>query len=288
MTTAEAAVIIPHYNDVERLDRCLTALLHNETENVEIVVVDNGSQDPLDEVIEKFRTVRFLTAPEKGAAIARNTGVAETDCPLLFFVDADCVPDKNWISRGFEIAGQADLIGGRVDVFDETPPPRTGAEAFENVFAFNFRRYIEVQGFTGAGNLITNRKVFDDVGGFRNGLSEDKDWSMRAIEKGYRLIYDDKLVVSHPSRQNWSALRHKWYRVTQELYASNGSKPIERLAWGARGLAMPVSIFLHAPKILRSKQLSDSGEKYRGLVTLVKLRLLRMRWMLSQSIGFEI
>ena len=101
------------------------------------------------------------------------------------------------------MAGRADLIGGRVEVFDETPPPRSGAEAFEAVFAFDFRHYIEVQGFSGTGNLITRRDVFADVGPFRGGMSEDRDWSFRATAKGYRLIYEDGLRVGHPSRQDW-------------------------------------------------------------------------------------
>lgn len=288
MTTAKAAVIIPHYNDVERLDRCLAALMLNETADIEIVVVDNGSTQSLDDLKSKYQTVRFLIAPEKGAAIARNTGVEHTNCPLLFFIDADCVPDTNWISRAFEVADNADLIGGRVDVFDETPPPRSGAEAFETIFAFNFKHYIEVQGFTGAGNLITNRRVFEDVGGFRNGFSEDKDWSMRAVEMGYRLTYDDKLVVSHPSRRDWIALRHKWHRVTKELFASHGSRAIDRFSWGIRGLAMPLSIFAHAPKIIFSHRLSNISEKYRAVLTLIKLRLRRMSWMIRQAFGLGI
>ncbi len=39
------------------------------------------------------------------------------------------------------------LTGGRVYIFDETPPPRSGAEAFERVFAFRQRDYIERKGF---------------------------------------------------------------------------------------------------------------------------------------------
>ena len=85
---------------------------------------------------------------EKGAAVARNRGVAETTAPRLFFIDADCIPAPDWLAVGREVAVRADLIGGRVDVFDETPAPRSGAEAFETVFAFNFRKYIEVQGFS--------------------------------------------------------------------------------------------------------------------------------------------
>ena len=284
----ELAVIIPHYNDTVRLTRCLTELMKNDISGCEIVVVDNGSTQPLSAVKAVFSGVRFLTEPEKGAAAARNTGVGMTTAPILAFIDADCVPALDWLTVVRRVASTADLIGGRVDVFDETLPPRSGAEAFEAVFAFNFRNYIEVQGFTGAGNLVTRRDVFEAVGGFVNGVSEDRDWSMRAVAKGYRLTYEDTMVVSHPSRSDWTALRHKWLRLTRELYASNGASLGGRLRWGLRGLAMPVSAFAHLPKTLFSPKLNGFSERLVAATTLMRLRFARMAWMLCQAVGLPL
>lgn len=283
-----AAVIIPHYNDVVRLERCLASLTGGDLGGIEIVVVDNGSTQSLAGLRATFPMVRFLVEPEKGAAAARNHGVRETTAPVLLFIDADCVAAPDWLDTARRVQPRADLIGGRVDVFDETPPPRSGAEAFEAVFAFNFRNYIDVQGFTGAGNLVTRRDVFEDVGGFVNGVSEDRDWSMRAVAKGYRLIYEDGLVVSHPSRSDWPALRHKWHRMTRELCASNGALPGDRLRWGLRALAMPLSALAHLPKVLASPRLHGGGERARAAATLIRLRLLRMMWMLRQAAGLPL
>lgn len=285
MATPDAAIIIPHYNDTERLSRCLTSLERNDLSNVEVLVVDNNSSVSLEDVQQAYPKVRFIVETEKGAAAARNRGVAETSAPLLFFIDADCVAADDWVAKAHEVAPTADLIGGRVDVFDETPPPRSGAEAFETVFAFNFKNYIEVQGFTGSGNLVTTRKVFEDVGGFRGGVSEDLDWSTRAVSKGYRLIYRDDLVVSHPSRSDWAALRHKWRRLTQELFGVNGNSPRARLKWAVRGMAMPISALVHLPKVLRSDKLDGFPEKLSASLTLIRLRFLRMFWMLRQALG---
>jgi len=94
---ASAAVIIPHYNDIARLDRCLRELARNDLTDVEIVVVDNGSTESLEEVRASHPEFRFLAEPEKGAAAARNRGIAETTAPLLLFIDADCVPDRDWV-----------------------------------------------------------------------------------------------------------------------------------------------------------------------------------------------
>lgn len=279
------AVIIPHYNDLPRLERCLQALRENDLTGTEIIVVDNNSPVSLDQMRQSFPEIRFVVETQKGAAHARNRGVAETTASRLFFIDADCVPAADWLAIGRQIANRADLIGGRVDVFDETPPPRSGAEAFEAVFAFNFRRYIEVQGFSGAGNLLTRRDVFDSIGGFINGVSEDREWTMRAVARGYSLVYVDAFRVCHPSRQNWPALRAKWRRTTQEAYQLNGTGAGARLRWAIRGLAMPASAIAHTPKILSSDKLNSVGETVRATFTLFRLRCLRMIWMLRQASG---
>ena len=163
-----------------------------------------------------------------------------------------------------------------------------GPRPFEAVFAFNFRRYIEVQGFSGAGNLLTRRDIFDAIGGFINGVSEDREWTMRAVARGYSLIYEDRFEVSHPSRQDWPALRAKWRRTTQEAYQLNGDGLVQRLKWAIRGLAMPASAVVHIPKVLRSDKLASPGETLRAIATLIRLRCLRMAWMLKQAAGCSI
>jgi GT2 family glycosyltransferase len=284
----DVSVIIPHYNDPVRLRLCLSELRKNEKAGVEIIVVDNASPMPLDDLIADFPEVRFLSEPEKGAAPARNTGVAESNGEILAFIDADCVPAFDWVSTVRHVVDRADIVGGRVSIFDETPPPRSGAEAFEAVFAFNFQRYIEKQGFSGAGNLVTTRSVFDQVGPFKNGVSEDTEWTRRAVRKGFRLVYAGNLKVGHPSRQDWPALREKWRRMTKEGFALNGGSVIARFKWAGKAAMMPASIAAHLPKVLASPSLSSFSERLRGAAVLVRLRLLRMFWMLKQAMGANI
>ena len=294
MTTAtterrpNVSVIIPHYNDPVRLRLCLSELLRNDIAGAEIIVVDNASPVSLDPVRRDFPAVRFLTEAEKGAAAARNTGVRASRGPVLAFIDADCVPEQDWVATAQRVAMLADLVGGRVAVFDETPPPRSGAEAFEAVFAFDFRSYVEKKGFSGAGNLVTHRQVFDAVGPFVNGLSEDTEWTMRAVARGHRLIYADHLRVSHPSRPDWAALKHKWRRMTEEAYALERAQGLPRIRWVLKALAMPASALVHLPKLLFSPRLTGAGERLRGALTLIRLRLLRMVWMLRQAAGGRI
>ena len=147
MSQVQAAVIIPHFNDVTRLLRCLEALMPQVDERVEVVVVDNASTDSLAAVSAAYEGLRIINEPQKGAANARDVGVAKTTAPLFFSgLRLYCRP-PDWLATALRVAGRADLVGGEVAVFDETPPPRTGAQAFETVFAFDNRSYVETKGF---------------------------------------------------------------------------------------------------------------------------------------------
>ena len=127
--------------------------------------------------------------------------------------------------------------------------------------------------------------MFEAVGPFVSGLSEDKDWCLRARAKGYTIAYAPELRVQHPSRGDWSALVHKWQRLTREGFAVNGVTPVARAKWAIRALLMPFSILAHAPRILRSPRLHGARDRLAALGTLARIRLQRAIWMLRQAAG---
>lgn len=284
--TPSLAVIIPHYNDPIRLWACLEALAPQlaRTAEVEAVVVDNQSPVDLRPLRAAFPGVRVVTEPARGAAAARNRGVRETTARHIAFLDSDCVPAPDWLDCACRLAGSADLIGGRVDTFDETSPPRSGAEAFETVFAFHQKNYIEKKGFSVTANLLTRREVFQDVGPLVVGLSEDMEWCRRATGQGYNLIYADDLRVAHPTRQDWNGLLKKWRRTTDEMFQLNGTGRLARLKWGLMASVVMASGPAHVPRVLLTPRLTSMLERRRAIATLLRLRAQRCLWMLRQAL----
>lgn len=281
------SIIIPHYNDVTRLSLCLTSLVPQcAGAPVEVIVVDNGSTEDLSEIKTAFPAVQFLEEAKKGAAPARNTGVAQSVAPGLLFIDADCVPAEDWVVTALDLAGGDEIIGGEVSVFDETPPPRSGAEAFETVFAFRQDLYISHKNFSVTANLLTSRVVFDDTGPFDGTVVEDSDWCQRAVARGWPISYHPEMRVAHPTRNDWAALHRKWKRITAENYFAGGESPVARLKWALRAIMVLVSIPAHVPKVLSHPDLLWV-ERLRALGTLVSLRVCRSGWMLRQALFGE-
>lgn len=272
------SVIVPHYNDLVRLDRCLAALAGQQADGgFEVIVADNASPCGI-AAVEKVIAgrARLVVATEKGAGPARNAGVAAARGRLLAFTDCDCLPEPGWLLAGLAALAGCDFVGGAMTVLVDESRPMTGAEAFERVFAFNNRRYVEQQGFTVTANLFAPRALFDAVGGFRTGVSEDLEWCERARAAGFRIGYAPLAVVGHPARANWRELLAKWRRLNAEAYALYTGRKGGRLRWAVRSLALPLSIVAHVPVVLRSPAIAGAGTRARVLGTLVRLRLWRM------------
>lgn len=271
----EISVVIPHYNDLPALDRCLASVAAQSFphERTEVIVCDNASL-PVEQIERLIAgRARLVLEPVKGAGPARNRGAAAAHGPVLAFIDSDCIADSRWVEEGLKALDTADLVGGRVKVFSDAARP-TGADIFEQIFAFDFRSYIEDKGFTGAGNLFVTRDVFEKVGGFSNGVSEDLEWSRRAVAKGFRLRYAHDAVVSHPTRPDWPSLRAKWKRMVREEFLTRRQAGRGRASWLARQVLVAASPLVHSAKIMRTD--FSTPEKARAIGALWRLRWWRV------------
>jgi GT2 family glycosyltransferase len=260
----QVSVVIPHYQDLRALDRCLSALAaqNYSSELFEVIVADNASPCGLEAVEAAIAgRARLVSVLDRGAGPARNGGVQVASGKILAFTDSDCVPEPQWLSEGVAALAENDIVGGHVSVLVDDEAMPTPTEAFEQVFAFNFEDYILRKGFTGSGNLFVPRSTFDKVGGFRVGVSEDVEWSMRARERGFRIGYAPQAVVGHPARRSWEELRSKWQRVNSETFGLMTSKPGGRLMWLARTWALPLSAVAHTPRILFSGRARSARAK---------------------------
>lgn len=273
------SVIVPHYQDLDGLRICLASLeaQNYPRDRFEVVVGDNNSPIGVAAVTEAVAgRARVVVVTEKGAGPARNGAVAASKGAVLAFIDSDCVAEAEWLTEGVAGLDRFDLVGGHVRVLVRNPDDMTPAEAFERVFAFDFKTYIEKKGFTGAGNMFCRREVFDRAGVFRVGLSEDLEWSRRAVSTGARLGYAPGAVVGHPARITWEQLRDKWRRLNAETFGLMDGQMGQRTKWLMRNALMPLSAIAHTPKVLTSRELNTGRQRLQALGMLYRLRLWRM------------
>lgn len=277
---ARISVVIPHLNDLAGLKACI-ARLHFQTlprERYEIVVADNGSEAALAEIEAAAPGARVVRIAERGAGPARNGGVAASRHEVLAFTDSDCLPEASWLEEGLQALGSADFAGGAVTVSVHNPGKPTPSEAFEVVFAFDNRNYVETKGFSVTANLFTTRAVFEAVGGFRTSVPEDLDWCQRARAKGFRIVYAGRAIVAHPARSSWAALKRKWWRLTREALALDAEAGVTSGGLALKAATVALSPVAHAHRIFACTRL-DLSSKLAALAVLIRLRLLRAWWL---------
>jgi len=282
------SVIIPHYNDIENLVRCV-GLLHDQSvdgDRVEIVVADNNSAIGLDAVKARVGDkAKVIAAPEQGAGPARNAAVAASTGDVLAFIDSDCRPQRDWLERGLAALAATDMVGGRVDIVAVDPARPNPIEAFEMATAFPIRDYIERKSFTVTANLFVPRAIFDKVGPFRSAVSEDVDWCRRAVAMGYRLSYAEEVAVAHPARATWAELSRKWRRTTSESFMLTMERSGGRGRWLLQCLAVLASIAPHGAKILVTPKLKGMAARLGAIATLIRIRWFRFARGLALASG---
>ncbi len=188
------SVVVPVYNDGARFATCLAALEEQTypRELFEVVVVDNGSEQTVACVVERFQQARFCVEPHPGSYSARNHGLALSRSEIIAFTDSDCVPAPDWIERGVEIlngAKDCGLVAGRIEGFFDDPRRPTAVELYESVTAHAQKTFVEVGRFGATANLFTRRKVFERVGAFDANIKSggDVEWGSASIPQGSEL-----------------------------------------------------------------------------------------------------
>lgn len=85
------SVVIPLYNKGPYIKRAINSVLNQTIQDFEIIVVNDGSTDNGQEIVEGIRDprIRLINQPNQGVSIARNRGIEESRYPYIAFLDAD-------------------------------------------------------------------------------------------------------------------------------------------------------------------------------------------------------
>lgn len=98
--TPEISVIIPTYNNAQFLKDSITSVKNQSYENIEIIVVNDGSTDHTEQVIADIDVnLKYYVIDHSGAASARNFGVQKSSGEYIAFLDADDLWPQEKIQR---------------------------------------------------------------------------------------------------------------------------------------------------------------------------------------------
>jgi glycosyltransferase involved in cell wall biosynthesis len=122
----DISIIIPVYNMEKYLKQCLDSVFCQIDENIEVIIVNDGSTDDSRKVIEKYlnlyKNVVYIEQENQGVSISRNKGIERAKGEYIMFLDSDDYLEKKSVSNLYIKAKEKDmdiLIFGHRKVYDE-------------------------------------------------------------------------------------------------------------------------------------------------------------------------
>src|SRR5262249_49543022 len=234
------AVLIPAYNEEKVIARTIKSVLHSAYPNLRIIVVDDGSKDATYQIacrefaaeIERGKLV-VLTKPNSGKAEALNYALRHVTEDYYVGIDADTVIARDAISKLVPhfahpdvgaVAGNA-KVGNRINIW-------TRWQALEYITSQNFEgRALDVcgavtvvPGAIGAWRVSAVRKA---KGYHPNTVAEDADLTMNLLQRGFKVVYEDRALAFTEAPMNARGLmrqRFRWsFGILQAVWKHRGA-----------------------------------------------------------------
>lgn len=207
-TELRVSVIVTTYNRPAKL-RCLLEALARQTlarEAFEVVVVDDGSLEPVESVVRAFEP-RLQVVPHRqansGPAIGRNTALSLVRSRFVAVTDDDCEPAPDWLEILVNELEQnpAAMVGGHtINGLPENRYSTVSQMIVDRVYAAHNRDW-QRAGFFTTSNLALSKEALEKLGGFdpryRHAGAEDRGLCDRWRHSGHPMVYLPHARVYH-------------------------------------------------------------------------------------------
>lgn len=272
------SVVIPVFNDFERLKICLNALEQQTypKQFYEVIVVDNGSDKNVKTLVNQFAQASFTNEAQPGSYAARNKGISIAQGEAIAFTDSDCIPTSIWLETGVKhlfSVPQCGLVAGKIEMFFKNPIHPTVVEIYDSVTFLQQKRNVEEDKYGATANMFTLKSVIENVGVFNSKLKSggDLEWGKRVFSHGYSIIYADDVCVAHPARYSLAQVYKKIVRLGGGGYDSNKlsqneyeSYSLKQIITDWSGLKPPLRYNFH--KIWSDQRLKNNHQKIQVFV----------------------
>jgi GT2 family glycosyltransferase len=215
--------IIPVYNRPDEIQELLQSFVTLKTDVIfEIVIVEDGSTIPSNEVVSLFKdqlNISYYFKENTGPGDSRNFGMRHAQGNYFIVLDSDCMLPKTYLETVIESLNDdyVDCFGG----------PDAAHESFTNLqkaINFSMTSFITTGGIRGGKNHIDkfqprsfnmgiSKEAFIKSGGFGNiHPGEDPDLSIRLWDLGFKTKLIPEALVYHKRRISWGKFYKQVYK----------------------------------------------------------------------------
>lgn len=221
----KVSVIIPTYNYAKYLPETIDSVLRQTYQDLEIIVIDDGSTDNTKEIIQRYirssDKIKYILQENKGPAAARNRGIKEAKGEYIAFLDSDDI----WVTEKLDI--QASYLEQNKDIFFlyakadvlNEHGKKIGIKPESNQH-HEFKKLIFEWGYFPTATVMIRKECFDKVGFFSEDLRimEDIHLWIR-ISRHYKMHGMDQILgIYHRHSNNVTLNKELVYKSTAMVY----------------------------------------------------------------------
>ena len=220
------SVVIPTYNEENRIGAILEALRPQMRKGDEIIIVDSYSTDRTLEIARAY-TDRIFSMPREGIGPAKNVGAQKACNEIVAFLDADGPPDRNWmevIRKEFGNHGTNAVAGFGSYVSDGRFREMTYNMFARTIFFMGWLYYrITRVPWLPVNNCAIRKSRIEACGGYGKVVCEDLDFAMRARGlEGVVYRYRMRVKLSDRRFRDEGFLRTVWLWFASDLKILGG------------------------------------------------------------------
>jgi len=197
----DVSIVIPAHNEVSTISKTIEGCLAQKypEDKIEIICVDDGSVDETKEIIKNY-SIKYIYQEKGGPAKARNTGWKLAKGKIICFTDADCMPEKDWVTKLVKNykSKKIGAVGGSYKIANNE---KFLADCIHLEIIYRHSRMSKYVQALGSYNLSVKKSVLKTTGGFNEEYTmasgEDNDLCYNILKHGYKLIFEKEAKVFH-------------------------------------------------------------------------------------------
>jgi len=204
------SIIVPVYNRPDEVEELLESLTKQSYKNFEVIIVEDGSQIPCHEVIEKYNErlpLHYFIKENEGPAMTRNFGYTKIHGDYCIFFDSDVIVPPNYLQIVDE-----QLKNHYTDAYGGPDKAHSSFNNIQKAINYAMTSFITTGGIRGGKkkldkfyprsfNLGVSKHAFHEIAGFADmRFGEDLDFSIRLIINKFTTQLIPKAHVFHKRR----------------------------------------------------------------------------------------
>lgn len=215
------SIIVPVYNRSAEVDELLESLCEQDYPHFEVIIVEDGSEKPCKEIIDKYTdriSIQYFTKKNSGPGLTRNFGADKAKNDYLIFFDSDCIIPPTYMRNVSRF-----LKRDYTDAYGGPDMAHSSFTTLQKAINYSMTSFLTTGGIRGGNksmehfkprsfNMGYSKDVYQALGGFSGmRFGEDIDMSLRIAKGGYSTALVREAGVYHKRRTDFGKFYKQVY-----------------------------------------------------------------------------